>query len=299
MELSSLRSRFGQEGVQFEQLGEDLSVVRLQSQLGSVSIALNGAHVLEYSDASGAALLWLSEKANLENGKPIRGGVPICWPWFGPHPEDSEKPAHGFARVSQWELIDIKDERSDGGLAAELRLTDSEFSRSLWPYPFELRFRVSLLLGALGFELTTHNTGERAFQICEALHTYFGVRSIHSTSVDGLDGVPYLDQLESMERKDQKGTIQFDREVDRIYLDPPTKAWVDGSRSGKRIEIESRGSQSAVVWNPWIDKAKRMADFGDEEYLEMLCYETANAGPHVISVEPGEQHTIGASIRAL
>lgn len=299
MDLSALESRFGQRGVQFERLGEDLCVVRLHSEHGTVAIALNGAHVLEYCGADSKAVLWLSEKANLENGKPIRGGIPICWPWFGPHPDDSEQPAHGFARISQWELVGILGEHCGGELGAEFRLTDSPSSLRMWPYSFELRYRVRVLPGALDLELVTSNQGDRAFRISEALHSYFGIQSIHSATVDGLDGVHYLDQLAGMERKLQTGNIQFDREVDRIYLDAPSKARINGSLSGKQIEIESRGSGSAVVWNPWIDKAMRMPDFGDDEYLEMLCYETANAGPHSIAVDPGQDHAIGASIRAL
>ncbi len=298
MDLDSLRNRFAGSHVEFEKRGKDLAVVRLRNAYGAVSVALNGAHVLDYCGPDGEPILWLSEKANLENSKPIRGGVPICWPWFGPHGNDSKKPAHGLARFSQWDLIRVSEGADDGMLSAEFSLKDSEQTRELWPFSFELSYQVRLLSGALDLELTTRNSGDQTFQLSEALHTYFGLRSIHSAAVEGLSGVDYLDQLSAMERKSQSGKVLFDREVDRIYLDVPAKIWVEGSATGKRIEIESRGSQSAVVWNPWIEKSKRMPDFGDEEYLEMLCVETANAGPHALVVHPGESHVLGTTIRA-
>jgi glucose-6-phosphate 1-epimerase len=156
---------------------------------------------------------------------------------------------------------------------------------------------VRLLPDALEISLTTKNTDDRPFLLTAALHSYFGVESIEAAAVDGLDGVNYLDQLDGMDSKRHVGQVQFDQEVDRIYVDAPSTTMIQGSSSGRSIEVESRGSRSTVVWNPWIEKAKRMGDFGDSEYQEMICVETANAGPDKIMVPPGDSHELTAILR--
>ena len=287
----------GEAAISFSSSPGGLPVVELQGKNGSVSVALNGAHVLEYKNAEGRSVLWVSREAIYEKGKPIRGGVPICWPWFGPHGDDPEKPAHGLARISEWELCETAATTDDESECLEFSLVDTEWTRSLWPYSFALTYRVSLLPNALEISLTTKNTDDRPFSITAALHSYFGIESIRDVHVEGLDGVSYLDQLDGMVSKKQIGKVHFDQEVDRIYLDAPSKTTIQASPSGPSIEIESRGSRSTVVWNPWIEKAKRMGDYGDSEYREMICVETANAGPDSVMVSPGESHELAATIR--
>jgi glucose-6-phosphate 1-epimerase len=274
-----------------------LPVVEFKGKLGSVRVALNGAHVLEYNNAAGHSILWVSQEAVYETGKPIRGGIPICWPWFGPHGDDPKKPAHGLARICEWELCQTGAVIDKKAAFVEFSLVDTEWSRSLWPYSFELVYRVTLLPDALEISLRTTNTDDRPFLLSAALHSYFGVSSIEETVVEGLDGVNYLDQLDGMAVKKQIGKVTFDQEVDRIYVHAPSTTKIEGSASGRSIEVESRGSRSTVVWNPWIDKAKRMGDFGDMEYQEMVCVETANAGPDKVEVRPGDCHGLTAILR--
>ena len=274
-----------------------LPVVEFKGKLGSVCVALNGAHVIEYVNAAGHSILWVSEEAVYETGKPIRGGIPICWPWFGPNADDSDKPAHGLARICEWELCQTGAMIDKKAAFLEFALVDSEWSRSLWPYSFKLVYRVTLLPDALEVGLTTKNTDDRPFLMAAALHSYFGVESIEEAAVDGLDGVNYLDQLDGMRSKRQIGKVRFGGEVDRIYIDAPSATMIQGSTSGHSIEVESKGSRSTVVWNPWVEKAKRMGDFGDGEYQEMLCVETANAGPDKVMVPPGGSHLLEATLR--
>ncbi|MBT5706740.1 D-hexose-6-phosphate mutarotase [Verrucomicrobia bacterium] len=287
----------GNAGIRFLSDPGGLPVVELRGKLGSVSVALNGAHVLEYKNTEDHSILWVSQEAVYETGKPIRGGIPICWPWFGPHGDDPKKPAHGLARISEWKLCQTGAVSDKDATFLEFSLVDTEWSRSLWPYSFELVYRVSLLPDALEISLTTKNTDDRSFMLTAALHSYFGIKSIEEATVDGLDGVTYLDQLDGMATKRQKGKVQFIQEVDRVYVDAPSTTMIQGSTSGRSIEVESRGSRSTVVWNPWIEKAKRMGDFGDSEYQEMVCVETANAGLDKIMVQPGGRHELTAILR--
>jgi glucose-6-phosphate 1-epimerase len=297
MNGEDLNQSNGNAGISFLSDPGGLPVVELKGKLGSVCVALNGAHVLEYKNADGHSILWVSQEAVYETGKAIRGGIPICWPWFGPHGDDPEKPVHGLARICEWKLCQTGAASDKDATFLEFSLVDTEWSRSLWPYSFELVYRVSLLPDALEISLTTKNTDDRAFLLTAALHTYFGVESIEEAVVDGLDGVNYLDQLDGMISKNQTGQVQFDQEVDRIYVDAPSTTTIQGSTSGRSIEVESRGSRSTVVWNPWIEKAKRMGDFGDSEYQEMLCVETANAGPDNVEIPPGGRHELSAILR--
>lgn len=295
--MPHLREKFGTDGIDFLSGPGGLPVAALRNDFGEVAIALNGAHVLNYQTADGTSVLWRSQQSHYQAGKPIRGGVPLCWPWFGPHPIDPSKPSHGFARTSQWDLLNVDRSVPGGGSAVEFGLSDSSGSRRLWPYGFTLRYRVSLIPGALRLELTTINSGSEAFTISAALHSYFGVPSIDSVKILGFDGCCYLDQLAGLSEQRQSGPVSFTGEVDRIYTNAPRRTEIVASSSGPRIEVESEGSRSSVIWNPWIAKARRMPDFGDEEYREMVCLETANAGPDSISLETGETHTLAATIR--
>ena len=297
MELRHLREKFGTDGVDFLSGPGDLPVVALRSDLGEVIVALNGAHVLNYQTADGISVLWRSQHSNFQAGKPIRGGIPLCWPWFGPHPTDPTKPSHGFARTSQWALTNVNRSVPGGGVAVEFGLSDSPESRGLWPHRFALRYRVAVIPGALRVELTTVNSGSEPFTITAALHSYFGVPSIEAVRIHGFDGSRYLDQLANLSEHSQSGPISFTGEVDRIYTNVPRRAEIVASPSGHRIEVESEGSRSSVIWNPWIAKARRMPDFGDEEYREMVCLETANAGPDSITLKPSEDHSLAAMIR--
>jgi glucose-6-phosphate 1-epimerase len=217
----------------------------------------------------------------------------VCWPWFGPHPGDPAKPAHGFVRTRDWRVV-ASDRDAD---AARLRLAiaTEKRDRALWPHAASLELEVALGDG-LSLALATRNGGGAPFPLTSALHTYFRVAEIARAFVEGLDGRTYIDKLDCLARKVQSGAVTIDREVDRIYLgDTRAITLVDGT-TGDRIAITSRGSASAVVWNPWIDKTARLGDMGAADaFRGMLCIETANAGDDVIALEPGATHVLGAS----
>lgn len=293
--IDELNLRFGIDKKLAFSLGEGgLPKAILLSEHATAEIYLHGAHVSSFHLHGAGEMLWMSDKSAFDPDRPIRGGVPICWPWFGqPRPE---LPQHGFARTSAWEIVETK-EHADPSLEIALRLTDSEATRALWPHPFELTMRV--IVGRdLTMQLSCLNTGDEPLDAEAALHTYFRVDDIATVTIDGLEERRYIDKLDAMQVKPSTGSLRIDREVDRIYIDTPDAVTLhDGDQ--RRIEIQKSGSVSTVIWNPWIDKAAAMADFPDDGYRTMVCVETTNAAEDVRTIQPGEVHTITQSCRCL
>jgi glucose-6-phosphate 1-epimerase len=256
-------------------------------------IALNGAHVMEWTPAGEKPVLYMSPQALLEPGKAIRGGVPVCWPWFGPHPAESDKPAHGFVRNLMWEVGEVTE--NIAGVTLELHLRDSDASRAFWPHAFELMFEVKM--GAqLSMALHIKNTGSESWSITGALHTYFCVEDITQTAVIGLDDAFYVESRLSPERIEQSGPVYFDREVDRNYESKETVRVLDKA-GGRTLVVEKSGSRATIVWNPWIEKSKRLADLPDDAYPHFLCIEAANAAPDIVEMPPGKEHVLAQRVR--
>lgn len=256
-------------------------------------IALNGAHVMEWTPAAEKPVLYMSPLALLEPGKAIRGGIPVCWPWFGDHPTESGKPAHGFVRNEMWRLGDVTEDA--GGVTAQLFLSDSDATRALWPHHFELRLEVRL--GAeLSVALCIKNMDEAAWSMTGALHTYLQVADVTAAAVIGLDDAFYVEKRLSPERIEQSGPVIFDREVDRNYESRATLRLLD-KKAGRTLVVEKSGSRATIVWNPWIEKSKRLADLPDDAYPHFVCIEAANAAPDVITLAPGEEHVLSQRLR--
>ena len=237
-------------------------------------------------------LLFVSDKAYYEAGKAIKGGIPVCWPWFGPDPENRGRPAHGFVRNRQWQ-VSGSESLADGSTKIILSITDSEATRALWPHPFRLDIEITVG-DTLRVELVTHNTGDDSITISQALHSYFRVGDITSVSVLGLDGINYIDKANDSARKTQAGPLTISSEVDRIYTDTSGDLTIDDASLERKISIASSGCSTAVVWNPWVEIAASMADLGDDDYLQMLCVETANAGPETVTITAGDCYRLSA-----
>ncbi|MEQ1752074.1 MAG: D-hexose-6-phosphate mutarotase [Prosthecobacter sp.] len=252
-------------------------------------VALHGAHVMEWQPAGQAQpVLYMSPDALLEQGKPIRGGIPICWPWFGGHPTDAAKPMHGFARIRPWELV--RADAQEGHVAMLFKLESSEETRALWPHDFRCHLGVSIG-AALEVSLMSENTGETPFHLTEALHTYLTVGDIEQVTVRGLTEASYLDTVGERTMREQEGDITFDREVDRQYTSS-AGVIVEDRSLGRNLVVNKLGSGTTVVWNPWIEKSKRLADLPDEAYHGFLCVEAANAGDAAVTVMPGGRHVL-------
>jgi D-hexose-6-phosphate mutarotase len=296
--LNELNHRFVVAGkLAFEELPGGFQIARVDTDLGSATIALQGAHVLTYQPKSHAPLIWLSKFAKFAPGKSVRGGVPICWPWFGPHVSNAQFPGHGFARTVPWRLVDAQ-ALPDGRFRLEFELIQNDATRAQWPHASTVR-NILTVGQELEVELATTNTGVASFQLSQALHTYFTVGDIRRVSIDGLGGSDFIDKVDGSSRKRQAGPVTFSGETDRIYLDTSGHCVIRDPELARSILVTSTGSRSTVVWNPWIEKADKMGDFGTDGYLGMLCVETANAAEDVIVLKPGETHRMTAQYRSI
>jgi glucose-6-phosphate 1-epimerase len=270
-----------------------LPALRLRAPGGEALLYLHGGHVAAFRSARLGELLWTSAYAVYASGKAIRGGVPICFPWFGAHGERSDLPAHGFARTRafRFEGSELDGDR----VVARLSLESCAETRAAYPHDFVARLRV--VVGAeLEVGLEVENRGSEPLGYELALHTYLGVSDVRQISLRGLQGALYDDKVSGARGVvEPQEPLRLVGETDRVYQST-ARVTVEDTGLGRRIHVDKRSSSTTVIWNPWIDKAKRMADFGDDEWPSMLCVEAANTGPHRVSLAPGERHLMSTTI---
>lgn len=269
--------------------GDLLRLAVDHERFGAAEVYLHGAHVTGWTPPGGAPVLWLSAQSHFRADAAIRGGVPICFPWFGAGPADDRTPSHGYARLRDWRLASVIEEDDGVTLAFELPAADGDL-------PLEATYLVTVGV-ALGLALEVRNAGEEAVTFEEALHTYLAVSDVRQVTVEGLDGARYLDRLGGPEPVVQEsGAIRFTAETDRIYVETDAAVVVADPGAGRRITVTKSGSSNTVVWNPWADKARGMADFDDDEWPGMVCVETANVRTGAVALAPGEKHLMTARI---
>ncbi|MDX8396190.1 MAG: D-hexose-6-phosphate mutarotase [Mariprofundaceae bacterium] len=272
---------------------EGLAVIAVSNDSGKAEIALQGAHLMTWTPKGQDAVIWLSEDATFAPGKSIRGGSPVCWPWFGPHESENSFPGHGFARTVAWELLEVE-AISSAETQLVFGLIQNENTREQWPHATELESHITIG-PALSVDLVTHNHGGTPVTIGNALHTYFAVADIRKVSIEGLDGCPYIDKMDDGARKQQDGPVVITEETDRIYLDSTADCIINDPGNNRRIRISKRGSASTIVWNPWIETAAKMGDLGEDGYLNMVCVENANAADDVVTIAAGDSHHLWVS----
>jgi glucose-6-phosphate 1-epimerase len=242
-------------------------------------VAMHGAHVLSWRPVDEEEVLYLSPDAIFKKGKPIRGGIPICWPWFNAHPSDSTQPSHGLVRGRFWEFVSA----SEDEFGVELRFAVAD---GIWKA--ELSVRAGEVLEV---SLKSKNESEVPIVVSGALHTYLGISDISQVRVVNLDGCEYLDTVGERVMRKQKGDVVFDREVDRIYESSSSTLLVD-DLSGRTILVEKMGSPSTVVWNPWAEKAAALSDLPDDGYQKFCCIEAAIANDRAEIIMPGSLHVL-------
>lgn len=255
----------------------------------------HGAHIWAWQPEGTAPVLWMSEQSMFEDGQPIRGGVPVCFPWFGGGPEGKLQPGHGFARLHAWKLIDATE--TDGTLVVEYHLDDTiTGEQPRWPHKYAARLKATF---GSQFEvaLTVTNTDDVPFAYEEAVHTYLNVGDVRHVRVTGLAGAKYLDKVAGGWAT-QVGDVEITAETDRVYLSTDD-VLVDDPTHGRKLVIGKTGSTNTVVWNPWVAKSAAMPDFGDDEWPGMLCIEAANALEDAVTLQPGESHTMTQHISLL
>ncbi len=289
-------SRLEIPGIAVFETGEgDLVRLTVHSALADAHIYLHGAHVTHFQPHDKAPVLFLSQQSLFAADKPIRGGVPLIFPWFGPRADHPESPAHGFARTSDWEVESLAND-GDGIVTAVFRLASDARTRALWPHDFEMHYRVAIGRN-LTLTLEVDNVSSEPFTFENALHSYFTVGDVREISVSGLENAEYVDKTDHFQRKRQgPEPIRITQETDRVFENTRKTCVLDDPGSHRRVTVEKSGSQTTVIWNPWIDKAAAMADFGKDEWPHMMCIETANAGANVITLAPGKSQSMRAVI---
>ena len=270
-----------------------MAMVMVNNRHAQAHIHLDGAHLTHFQPKGQKPVLWVSPTSFFQPGKPIRGGIPICWPWFGPHPTGKGQMAHGFARVRAWRLVSTA-RHSDGQSRIELALDSDAASLALWPFSFALRLVVTV--GAtLEVALTTTNPGPEPMLYDDALHTYLAVGDVRRAAISGLEGAVYLDKIAGA-RAVQLGPITCTGLTDRVYGSTAT-CTIRDPEWDRSLVIEKSGSTETVVWNPWSDKAGTFADFPADGWPGMVCVEAANCLEHRLMLPAGTAHTTVTRIR--
>jgi glucose-6-phosphate 1-epimerase len=271
-----------------------LPKVRITSPSATAEIYLHGAQVTSWQPAESTEIIFLSEKSDWKEGSAIRGGIPICFPWFRAKADDSAAPAHGFVRTKTWELESISQQQDS--VVVTLTTETDELSRKWWPYVCRVVHRITV--GAdLRLELTVSNTGSTVFQFEEALHTYHRIGDVEKVAISGLDGVAFLDNREANRQKLQHGNVVLTQATDKAYIDTKKVVEIVDPILHRRIDVEKENSLTTIVWNPWREDAAKLADLGDDEWKQFACVEASNILSAAVTLTPGQQHTMSVAIR--
>lgn len=300
MTIEQFNTQFGIAGqVEFVAGNGGLPMIQVKTAKAKALISIHAGQVLSYQPAGEPEdVMFLSAKAYYQDGKAIKGGAPICWPWFGADPEGKGRPGHGFVRNRGWNVV-ATEALSNGDIKVTIGLDDTPETQAIWPHSFSLRQEI-VIGDTLNLSLITRNTGKDKFTITQAFHTYFKVGDIARAKVLGLTGCDYLDKAGGGNtQKHQAGDVTIDAEVDRIYLNVGNTLTIDDAALNRCIQITSQGSKTAVVWNPWEKIARDMADLEDDDYKRLLCVETTNAADDVQEVAPGGECRLVANYRVM
>ena len=311
-QLQHLYSEFGHiEGIHIE-LHKELIAVAVNNSAAKALIFLQGGQVAEYQAHGHSKTLWLSSSNRYQQGQPLRGGIPISWPWFGQLAQNpkaitaqfdaaAQPPAHGFARNNLWQLDSITPV-SNSQTQLKLSYELAAEQQALWPYAS--RLELTITVGEqLELNLAVTNTGSKPFSYSSALHSYYAVGDISRCQVSGLEEQRYIDKLDHEQVKTQQGLLSISTETDRIYQhsrlqqkELPTIRLIDKEQQQQTL-IHSSGSHSTVVWNPWRNKAQHLNNFADDDYQQMLCIETANVGDDIVTLAPRQSRQLQLVIK--
>lgn len=281
---------------------DELDALKIEHPSFKATLLLQGAQLVEFrpQNRQFENVLWLSPSAQYKQGKPIRGGIPICWPWFGDLDKNPEviqdqikhqdsAGAHGFARSLPWEIKNIYEDCHH--IEVTLILTSNSASKELWPFDFDLEAKFTFST-KLKLKLTTTNTGIHPFSLSQALHTYLPTVDIDRSYIHNTHNLTYIDALDNWNKKQQIGKISFSSETDRLYFFDESNYSLRLETPNQTLLINNSNSQSAVIWNPWIEKSKRLSQFSPLDFKNMLCIETANVVTDIKNIDVGKQTEI-------
>jgi D-hexose-6-phosphate mutarotase len=270
-----------------------LPKVRITSPEGSAEMYLHGAQVTSWKPAGTDEVLFVSRQSRWERGRAIRGGVPVCFPWFGNNADNPTAPAHGFVRTKAWQLESVA--QTNGAISVSMFTESDDETRRWWPADFRLALHATFG-PALTLALVVTNTGTTTMRFEEALHSYYRVGNIHDVRVRGLAATTFLDKSDANREKVQHGDIAIVSETDREFLDTRSPVDVDDGALRRRIRTVKDRSLTTVVWNPWVTKAQALTDLADDEWAEFVCVETCNAAAFAVQLAPGQEHTMRSMV---
>jgi len=268
-----------------------LARIDITSPLARGEMYMHGAHVTSWRPAGGEEVLFLSSKSRWEEGQAIRGGIPICFPWFRGKADDPHAPAHGFVRTRSWQLGSIVETRA--GITVSMSIESDEQTRQWWPAEFRLEYRATFG-SELTLELICTNTGRTPLRLEEALHTYNRVADIHSVRLQGLDGTSFLDNTDANKEKMQLGNVTIASQTDNAFINTKNAIDLLDTKMRRRIRLQKANSSTTVVWNPWQEGASRLRDLGEGEWTQFLCVEASNIIGGAVTLGPGQEHTMSA-----
>jgi len=295
LSIEELNQRFAVAGVAKITAGKGgLPRVSVNTPAATAEIYLHGAQLTSWRPMGGEEVIFLSGQSQFEPGRAIRGGIPVCFPWFRNKADDPKAPSHGFVRTKAWQLDSVT--RDGDAVTISLSTASDEATRAWWPHDFLLVHQV--IVGAeLVQKLTVTNTGAAPLRFEEALHTYYRVGGATSVRIQGLDGVAYLDNTDGNREKRQEGDIVYTAATDRAYVNTTHAVEILDPILRRRIRLEKENSRTTVVWNPWVEGAHALPDMADDEWRAMACVEASNIRALAVELAPGEQHTMRTSIR--
>ncbi len=294
MNIEQLEEHFAIPGVlAFHATPSGIIYAEITTPQAKATVYLQGAHLAHWQPAGQKPVLFLSRKSDFAPGKPIRGGVPLAFPWFAARHDGKTGPSHGFARIQNWTLSFAAVAGED--LHLTFTLGPTEMSRSLGYDHFHLAFQLTIGR-TLTMQLTVANNAEAPLVFEEAMHTYYSVVDIHEISVDGLDGIHYLDKVDNFQEKVQHGPVKITATTDRVYLNTAGTCVIHDDAGKRRITVAKTNSNTTVVWNPWEDGVLKIADLDPSEWHEYIAVETVNAAADTVTLAPGKTHTMQAHI---
>jgi len=293
--IEALNRHFGISGIAQVMSGNGgLPKLQVTTKLASAEIYLHGAQITSWKRVGAEEVIFLSEHSHWEEGRAIRGGIPICFPWFRAKADDPKAPAHGFVRIREWQLDAVLSEK-DGSVTVVFSTQSDDSTRHWWPHEFRLTHRISIGT-TLGLELTATNTGSAPFSFEEALHTYFRVGDAARVRVRGLNEFTYLDNTDQNRDKTQSEDLVLTGPTDNAYLRVQSAAELIDPILSRNLRTEKENSGTTIVWNPWQQGAASLSDLGKDEWRQMICVEASNILSSAVSLAPGDQHTMRATL---
>ena len=295
MDIDELNEKFGIEGeVGFMELDGDLPFITITNKYAEADICLYGAQITSFRPMRTTDVLWMSPYSVFEKGKAIRGGIPVCFPWFGPHASDSTMPQHGFARTSMWEVNEV-DTLEKGETYVSMQLKSSEETKAYWPHDFVAEM-IFVIGDTLSVTLKVNNPSDAAISYTSALHTYFNLSSIENIKIDGLANTHYENQLVGNRYVQEEELLEVKEATTRHYFDTEADCLIHDPYFNRNIRIAKEGSKCSTVWNPGAEASEQMSDMPNDGYETFVCLETVNKINDQIDLAPGESHETTAVI---